>query len=104
MTIQFNTDSTINGNQKSQAYFTSLITEELEKFNNHITRIEVHVSDENGEKNGKNDIRCLLEARLKNMKPIAVSDNSDTVEKAVSGALVKIRTSLGKIVDRANEH
>lgn len=29
-----------------------------------ITRIEVHFGDENGEKFGKNDKRCLLEARL----------------------------------------
>ena len=60
MIIQYNTDNTINGDQRNQVFFTNLIAEELEKYNNEITRLEVHISDENGEKSGINDIRCLI--------------------------------------------
>jgi hypothetical protein len=49
MKIQFNTDKTISGDENQEDYFTSLITEKLNRFQSHITRI-VHLSDENGKK------------------------------------------------------
>jgi hypothetical protein len=61
MKIQFNTDKTISGDENQEDYFTSLITEKLNRFQSHITRIEVHLSDENGKKEGYNDIQCILE-------------------------------------------
>ena len=104
MIIQYNTDNTINGDQRNQVFFTNLIAEELEKYNNEITRLEVHISDENGEKSGINDIRCLIEARIKNMKPIAVSDNANTIESAITGAIAKLKASVESILGRIKEH
>ncbi len=104
MIIQYNTDNTINGDQRNQVFFTNLLAEELEKYNNDITRLEVHISDENGEKSGINDIRCLIEARLKNMKPIAVSANSNTIESAITGAISKLKVSVETILGRIKEH
>ena len=100
MKIQFNTDKTINGDEKNEDYFTSQIAEELDRFESHITRIEVHLSDENGKKEGRNDIQCMLEARLKGRKPIAVSNQGDTVEQAVSGTIDKLKISLETILGR----
>lgn len=104
MKIQFNTDKTINGDEKHQTFFTSQIAEELKRYQSHITRIEVHLSDENGKKEGMNDIRCLLETRLEGRKPIAVSCQEDTVELAVSGAIDKLKTTLETILERIANH
>lgn len=104
MTIQFNTDKTINGDERNQDFFTSQITEELDLYQSQITRIEVHLSDENGEKDGMKDIRCLLEARLEGKQPIAVSDQADTVELAVTGALDKLKNSLKTILGRSQSY
>jgi ribosome-associated translation inhibitor RaiA len=103
MKIQFNTDKTINGHERHQDFFTAQITEDLKRFQSDITRIEVHVSDENGEKEGRDDIQCLLEARLKGRKPIAVTNKADTVELAVSGASNKLIASLETILGRIND-
>lgn len=103
MRIFFNTDKTIHWNQKHNDHFTTLIQEELERFSTHITRIEVHLSDENGPKDGLNDIRCLIEARLEGRQPIAVSDQSDTIEQSVSGAIDKMKTSLKTILERLHK-
>ncbi len=100
MIIQFNTDKTINGNEKHQDFFTTQVAEELKRFESHITRIEVHISDENGKKQGLNTIRCLLEARLEGRQPIAVSCQEDTTEQAVSGAIDKMKASLETILGR----
>jgi len=91
MIIQINTDKTLNGDNRHQEYFSTQIKETLERFEDHITRIEVHLKDENGKKEGVNNKTCVLEARLKGKQPIAVTTEADSVEKAVSNALDKMK-------------
>lgn len=74
MTIQINTDNNIEGTEALTAQYEAQIESELSRFNDHITRIEVHLSDENGHKEGLNTKRCLLEVRLERKQPIAVSN------------------------------
>lgn len=100
MHIQFNTDKNIAENEELITSSTSLITEELSRFDHQITRIEVHFSDVNGNKDGINDKRCLVEARLAGLKPIAVTDHANTHEKALTGALSKLKTTLEKTTGR----
>ena len=104
MKIQFNTDKTIVGDERHEGYFTDQIVKELDRFQSHITRIEVHISDENGKKEGIKDIRCLLEARIEGRQPIAVSDQANTIEQAVSGAIHKLKASLDSILGRLQNH
>jgi len=104
MIIQLNTDKNLAGTKKISAYLTSLISEELSRFSHQITRVEVHLSDENGAKEGLNDKRCIIEARLEGMKPIAVTNNADTHELAVEGAIEKLMTSLETILGRLTNH
>jgi hypothetical protein len=104
MKIQFNTDKTINGHERHEDFFTAQIDDELKIYEAEITRIEAHISDENGKKEGIKDIRCLLEARLEGKQPIAVSDQADTIEQAVSGAVGKLKASLKTILGRLQNH
>jgi len=104
MKIQFNTDKNINGTKDFVTPLTILIEEDLEKYSSQITRIEVHLSDEDGDKDGLNAKRCLLEARLSGMNPIAVSSQSDTEEQAVSESLNKLKSSLDTILGRLSNH
>jgi hypothetical protein len=104
MKIQFNTDKTITGNEKDQLYFNSLIADGLENFESYISRIEVHLSDENGKKEGLNSKRCLLETRLEGKQPIAVSCQADTVELAISGAIDKLTASIQTIIGRRKDY
>jgi hypothetical protein len=100
MKVQFNTDTSTNRNEKQKTYFIDLITEQLIRFSDHITRVEVHLSDVNGDKEGPNDKRCLLEVRIEGRQPIAVTKLADTYEKAVSGATEKLISALDKIFGR----
>ena len=104
MTIQVNTDKNIEGSEKLRAYLTSFISEELSRFSKQITRVKVHLSDDNGPKEGLNDKRCMIEARLEGMKPIAVTNHADTHELAVEGAIEKLKTSLETITGRLRTH
>lgn len=104
MKIQLNTDKNISGDERLEGYLSSLIQHELSRFSDHITRIEVHLADESGQKRGENDKRCMLEARLENRQPIAVTNHANTVEKAVNEALDKLKASIETIYDRSKNH
>lgn len=104
MTIQINTDNNLDVHETYQAQLKHLLSEELNRFDEHITRLELHLSDENGNKESENDKRCLLEARLKGRQPIAVSDVANTYDVAVNGAIDKLKTSLDTILGRLKNH
>ena len=104
MTIQFNTDNKVSVSEELRAPLISLISEELNRFSHQITRVEVHLSDVNGDKDGFNDKRCLIEARIAGIKPIAVTNHANTHEQAVGGAVDKLKTSLETIIGRLRNH
>lgn len=96
MTIQFNTDNNVTGKESHTAPLIAMISEELERYSNRITRIEAHLADENADKDTDNDKRCTLEARLEGLKPVAVTNHANTHELAVEGAIEKLKTVLDK--------
>ncbi len=100
MQIQINTGHNIDGNETMVAATTEIVTHALRHFSDHITRVELHLADENGPKGGEDDIRCTLEARLEGRQPIAATHHAGTIPLAVRGAassLVSlIETTLGR--------
>ena len=104
MQIQFNTDSTIEGHERLQTYFTEELEKSLSRFDDKITRVEVHLGDENKDKFGIDDKRCLIEVRLAGLSPMAVTHNADTIEKAFSGATDKIKRVLSTTFEKMKNH
>jgi hypothetical protein len=70
MTIQINTDKNLEVHDTYQAQLKDLLSGELSRFDDHITRLEMHLSDENGNKESDDDKRCMIEARLKGGHPL----------------------------------
>jgi ribosome-associated translation inhibitor RaiA len=104
MTIQVNSDNNITGTEGLSSFVETTIAEALKRFNSYITRVEVHLTDENGNKSGINDKRCLLEARLEGMQPIAVTAHGDTIQAALRDALIKLKSSLDSTLGRLQNH
>jgi len=87
MKIQVNTDRNIEGNEALVQLVEAEVQYGLERFDDRLTRVEVHLGDESGEKDGSGaDKRCLLEARPTGMQPVVVTEFADTVEQAVVGS------------------
>lgn len=101
ITVQFNTDKSIEAEERHQEYFSSQISEALTRFDNHITRVEVHLKDENGKKVGHEDKTCELEVRLKGKQPIAVTSHADSISKAVTFATDKALAAVTTIVGKS---
>lgn len=104
MKIQINTDKNISGKENTSAYFTQLAQDGLERFSQHISRVEVHLSDENANKEGKDDKRCVLEVRIEGKQPIAVTSNSNTTEGALSDAIDKVSALLNTTFGQLKNH
>ena len=73
MQVQINTDHNIEGREVLTTQVRGVVEGALTRFSDHITRVEVHLSDENSHKGGQNDKRCMLEARLERRRPVAVT-------------------------------
>ncbi len=104
MQVNVNTDRNIEGTEELYAYVRNKVENALRHVGRHITRVEVHLSDENSIKEGVNDKRCMMEARLVGLKPVAVSDSAMTLHQAIDGAGDKlaslIDSTLGKLRDK----
>ena len=104
MQIQVNTDNTIQGREDVIRFVTGVIESKLGAVASHITRIEVHIGDENRGKSGPDDKRCMVEARLENRKPVAVHHASDNIQSAVTGAVDKMRNALDRDLGKMKAH
>ena len=104
MKIQLNTDVHIDGTEALAAQVITTVEQALERFGEHVTRVEVHLSDENGDKSGQQDQRCMLEARLEGRQPVAVTDHAATLEQAVHGAAQKLARLLDSTLGRLHDH
>ncbi len=103
MKIQVNTDHNVAGHEALTAHVTMNVESALSRFNKHITRIEVHLTDENATKGGDHDKRCVMEARLEGRQPIAVTDHAATLDQAIHGAVHKLTHLIESTLGRA-EH
>lgn len=104
MTIQFNTANNIHGSETMNSRLSDVIAEKLNRFSEYITRIEAHLSDLNGDKEGQNDKQCVLEARLQGLQPIAVTNYAGTYDEAVTGAIIKLKSSLDTTIGKLRSH
>lgn len=104
MIIQINSDNNTKATEEFSTRLKDIIEGDLGRFGEQITRVEVHLSDENAGKDSLNDKRCVLEARLEGRQPIAVTNQADTHEDAVMGALDKMRSSLETITGKMGNH
>lgn len=105
MKIHLNTDHSVDSGDVLSAMVDDKVHAALDRFDERLTRIEVHLSDVNGEKHGVGaDKRCLLEARPSGLQPVVVTEFADTFERAVGGASKKMQSLLtstfGRIDDR----
>ncbi len=104
MQVQVNTDNHIQGRDRLVRQVEAEVEGAMARFADQITRIEVHLHDENGHKGGDRDKRCLMEARLSGHSPVAVSCESGSLEEAIGGAAAKLEKSLDHLMDKLHHH
>ena len=100
MQIQINTDSHITSDEPFRTYVTDHLRDRLARFALHLTRIEVHLADENAGRAGPDDKRCTLEARMEHRPPLAVHCHAESVHQALTGACDTLLRALDRTVSK----
>lgn len=91
--IQINTDHHIDAGPELRSSVEATVSGTLGRFGERLTRVEVHLTDVNAQKGGR-DIRCVMEARAAGFKPVMVDELARDVDMAVRGAASKLERAL----------
>jgi len=100
MQVQFNSDSSVMGTDNVAERIEAAVREKLARFGDRLTRVEIHVRDENATKGGADDKACTIEARPRGGRAIGVTENAATVDdaarKAASTLTQRLERHFGK--------
>jgi ribosome-associated translation inhibitor RaiA len=99
MQVQVHTNQ-IEGSARLQEWVSAEVMERLVHFDDMLTRVVVHISDENAHKSGSDDKRCHIEARPKGHQPVSVTHKADAMGLAIDGAAEKMRHALEHLMGR----
>jgi ribosome-associated translation inhibitor RaiA len=103
MQININTDKTIERHAGLDDHVETVVQAAVGRFRDHITRVEVHLSDENSQKSVDGGNRCMLEARITGYQPIAVTEHSVNLHQAISGAADKLKRAVDSALGRLHD-
>ena len=105
MQIQLNTDHNLTGTVGLSQHVETLLSTSLGRFSANITRVEVHLGDENSStKTGTDDKRCVLEARVAGYAPLVVTHHAATINQALDGGVERLKHLLANTFDRRKDH
>ncbi len=102
--VQVGADSNVHGREALVRHVEERIRAAFERFADQITRIDVHLSDENAAKSGGEDKRCLIEAHLAGHQPAVARHDAATMGKALSGAVTRMGRVLDSTLARSGDH
>lgn len=100
MLIQVNSNHSLDINQRLEEHIRTALASELERFDDYLTRLEVHIEDENAAKSGPQDKRCQIEARLKHHEPLSVTHRAESLDLALDGAAAKMGRALDSLTGK----
>ncbi len=104
MQFQFNTDSSVMGTEEVATRIENQVRQKLARFEDRLTRLEVHVTDVNGRKHGADDKHCTIEARPRGGRPIGVTGKAADVDAAARIAAGTMAERLERVFGKAERH
>lgn len=104
MQFQFNSDSSVMGTENVAERIENQVREKIARFEDRLTRLEVHVSDENARKGGGDDKTCMIEARPRGGKPIGVTEHAGDVDAAARKAASTMAQRLERVFGKGSRH
>jgi ribosome-associated translation inhibitor RaiA len=103
MQIDVNTNHTIAKHQGLDEHVQSLVQANIGRFGEQVTRVAVHLSDENKEKHLDGGNRCTMEARVTGYHPVAVHGHAENLHLAVSNAADKLERAIDSALGRLRD-
>jgi ribosome-associated translation inhibitor RaiA len=104
MQIQVNTSNGIENKDALERWANAEIKQTLSRFTADVTRVEVHLSDQNHDASRGGDKRCAMEARLAHHQPVTVTQHAPNLDEAFRGASDKLKRALDSALGRLSNH
>ncbi len=104
MQIQVSTDNFIHGDERVIEVAEDAVNSDLGHLEDRLTRVEVHLKDQNAEKHGPDHIRCTMEARPRGLGPMAAHHDAPDIPAALKGAAKKLRARLTSEFGKLDPH
>ncbi|MXP29759.1 HPF/RaiA family ribosome-associated protein [Porphyrobacter algicida] len=104
MQVQFNSDSSVMGTENVAERIEAAVRTKLARFEERLTRLEIHVRDENGPKHGADDKACMIEARPRGGRPIGVTEHASKVDDAARKAAHTLAQRLERFFGKESRH
>jgi len=104
MQFQFNSDSSVMGTENVAERIEAMVRQKLARFEERLTRVEVHVSDENAHKGGADDKACMIEARPRGGQPLGVTAHAAKVDDAARKAANTLAERLDRHFGKGDRH
>lgn len=105
MQINVNTDRTIDKHQGLDDHVESVVRSAIGRFGEQITRVDVHLSNENKEKKADGGNNCMMEARVAGYQPVVVREHAVDLHQAIQNAGGKLAraldSALGRLADKS---
>lgn len=102
--VQFNSDSSVMGTSNVAERIEAQLRDRLRRFEDRLTRLEVHVRDDNGRKGGDDDKTCMIEARIRSDAPVSVTGHAADVDNAARVAGNKMARLLENHFGKSERH
>lgn len=104
MQINIQSDTSVEKSDALNRHVQTVVETAMKRFGGQITRVEVHLSDQNAHKSADGESRCTLEARLAGLEPIAVSEHAATLHQAIGGAAEKLKRATESALGKLQSH
>lgn len=85
-------------------YIEKTLANQLKHFSERLTRVDVHLKDQNSRKKNGVDKHCLVEARPRGLDPIAAEHDASEWKDAVHEAILKLERALHHKIDKEKNH
>jgi ribosome-associated translation inhibitor RaiA len=103
MQINVNTDNTIDKHQGLDEHVDNVVRSSIGRFGDHVTRVDVHLSNENKEKKADGGQYCMMEARVSGYAPVVVHEHAADLHQAVQNAGGKLARALDSAIGRLQD-
>ena len=102
MEININTDNTIDRHQGLDERVREAVESSISRFEQ-VRRVDVHLSNQNGQKHADGDNYCMMEARVSGYEPVVVHAHAENLHLSISGAASKLKRALDSALGRLND-
>lgn len=102
MQINVNTDRTIEKHQGLDEHVETVVRDNVSRFEQ-VHRVDVHLSNENSQKQLDGGNRCMMEAHVTGYAPVVVNEHAINLHQAITQAGGKLKRALDSAIGRLND-